>query len=145
MKATEKKLTNQDETVREIKRIATQYYTDLEAFKDWDFFKFYNLVRALEYKADPVGIETLSRPKYTIRRDFSGPRDCDDKTILLIAKAIQNNIPYRVIVCGQKNFGHHVYPEIFYSKKWMPADATYPARSVFGKYLYKENYRKVFE
>jgi hypothetical protein len=50
MKATEKKLINQDETVREIKRIATQYHTDLEAFKDWYFFKFYNLARALQYK-----------------------------------------------------------------------------------------------
>jgi hypothetical protein len=144
MKATEKKLSNQDETVSEIKRIATQYYTDLEAYKDWDFFKFYNLVRALKYKADPIGKETLSRPKYTIDENFVGPRDCDDKTILLIAKAIENKIPYRVIVCGQKNKGHHVYPEIFFANRWMPADATYPERSVFGKYLYRENYRKIF-
>ncbi len=45
MKATEKKLINQDETVREIKRIAHEHFRDLEKFKIWDFFKFYNLVK----------------------------------------------------------------------------------------------------
>ncbi|HMV44814.1 MAG TPA: hypothetical protein PK079_21630 [Leptospiraceae bacterium] len=144
MKAIEQKLINQDQTVSEIQRIAKQYVSDLDNFKDWDFFKFYNLVRALPYVADPIGKETLSRPCYTILNDWTGSRDCDDKTILLVSKAIQNKIPYRIVICGQGNYAHHVYPEILFCGLWLPADATYPNRSVFGKYLYKEGFRKVF-
>lgn len=144
MKATETKLINQDQTVSEIERIAREHINDLENYKEWDFFKFYNLVRSLPYVADPIGRETLSRPKYLLSLDWIGSRDCDDKTILLVSKAIQNKIPYRVVICGQGTYAHHVYPEIYFCKKWFPADATYPERSVFGKYLYKENFRKVF-
>lgn len=144
MKAIEQKLINQDQTVSEIQRIAKQYVSDLDNFKNWDFFKFYNLVRSLPYVPDPIGRETLARPAYTLLNNWTGSRDCDDKTILLVSKAIQNNIPYRIVICGQVDHAHHVYPEIYLWGKWQPADATYPERSVFGKYLYKERFRKVF-
>ena len=44
MKATETKLINQDQTVSEIERIAREHINDLENYKEWDFFKFYNLL-----------------------------------------------------------------------------------------------------
>ena len=146
MKATNQKLINQDQTVSEIQRIAKEHIKDLDNFKDWNFFKFYNLVRSLPYVADPIGKETLSRASYTLSENWQGSRDCDDKTILIVAKAIQENIPYRIVICGtmeDKGF-HHVYPEIFFADKWQPADATYPNRSIFGKFLYEEKKRKVF-
>lgn len=144
MKATQRNLPSQDFTIVEIKRIASQHVKDLDNFKDWNFFKFYNLVRSLPYVADPIGNETLSRPKYTLSGDWIGARDCDDKTILLVSKAIQDKIPYRIVICGKGDFAHHVYPEIFFQNHWTPADATYPDRSVFGKYLYNEKFRKVY-
>lgn len=144
MKATETKLINQDQTVSEIERIAKEHVNDLDKYKEWDFFRFYNFVRSLPYVADPIGRETLSRPLYTLETSWKGSRDCDDKTILLVSKAIQDKIPYRIVICGQGSFAHHVYSEILFCGKWFPADATYPERSVFGKYLYKEKFRKVF-
>lgn len=144
MKITETELINQDQTVSEIERIARQYVNDLDDYKDWDFFRFYNLVRSLSYIADPPGRESLARPFYTLEKKWKHFRDCDDKTILLVSKAIQNKIPYRIVICGQGSYAHHVYPEILFCGHWLPADATYSNRSVFGKYLYKENFRKVF-
>lgn len=133
-------------TVREIKRIANEYQKDLDNFKNISFFEFYNLVRNLKYIPDPKGKETLSRPRYTLQGDWNYPRDCDDKTILLVSKAIQEKIPFRIILSGiTPTHAHHVYPEIFFLGKWTPCDATYPNKCVFGKILYKERFRKVIE
>lgn len=144
MKATIKDLTSYKETVEKVFQMAKEYQDDLEKFKDYNFFKFYCLVRSLPYVRDPIGKETLSRPLYTLNENWKGSRDCDDKTILLVAKAIQDKKPVRAIVCGKNDRPHHIYPEIELNGNWIPVDATYPERSVLGKYLYNEKFREVF-
>ena len=132
------------DTVKIIFDFAEKFKNDLREFENDSIFKFYNYVRNLKYIPDPKGKETVSRPKYTKEISWNGSRDCDDKTLLIMAFCNLAGIPSRAIVCGQGDKPHHVYPEIFISGKWLPADSTYK-RCIFGKNLYTENYREVFE
>ncbi|RHX91461.1 hypothetical protein DLM76_17185 [Leptospira yasudae] len=131
------------DTVSDIFRFAYQYPNDLGEFKDKSIFELYNFVRSLPYIADPEGLETVSRFKYTKEADFP-IRDCDDKTIPILAWAIYNGVPCRAVVCGKSIKPHHIYPEIQISGRWNSADATYSGRCSFGKKLYGENYRREF-
>ncbi|HMV45757.1 MAG TPA: hypothetical protein PK079_26360 [Leptospiraceae bacterium] len=141
MKATTRPLTSYQNTVAHIIRIAREYTQDVSGFDN--FFQLYNYVRDLPYKSDPVNQETVSRFLYTKNYDFP-IRDCDDKTVPLVSYAILKKIPVRVVVCGEIETPHHVYPEIFFGDSWLPADATYDDRCSFGKYLYNEKFRKIF-
>jgi len=133
-------------SVSHIIRLAKQYSADLKEFADkMDFFSFYNYVRELPYIPDPKGKETISRPAYTVNPNWKGCRDCDDKTVLIAAFCELKKIPWRVIVCGVREYPHHVYPEIMFQDKWTQADATYPDRCLFGKSLYVERYRKIYD
>lgn len=134
------------QTVAKIFEFADKYASDLDEFKNDSIFKFYNFARALPYHADPKGEETVIRPKYTKLIDWKGARDCDDKTLLILAFCNLQKIPGRSVVCGQTRFKpHHIYPEVSLNGKWMSADATYYDRCMFGKNLYEEKFRKVFE
>ncbi|UZN09268.1 hypothetical protein M5D10_18490 [Leptospira santarosai] len=137
------KLISYEDTVSDVFRIAFQYPEDLEEYTNQSIFELYNFVRLLPYHGDPVGLETVSRFKYTKDPEFP-IRDCDDKTVPLLAKAIIDKIPCRAVVCGKADRPHHIYPEIQLNGYWIPADATYPLRSVFGQKLYGENFRREF-
>lgn len=141
MKVTRRPLTSYKFTVSEIIRLAREYTKDVSSYDN--FFKLYNYVRNLPYKADPRDKETVSRFLFTENPDFP-IRDCDDKTVPLVSYAILKNIPTRVIVCGEGETPHHVYPEIYFGGLWLPADATYSDKCSFGTYLYNENFRKIF-
>ncbi|OOV40199.1 hypothetical protein B1J93_17795 [Leptospira kirschneri serovar Pomona] len=143
LKPTLSKLISYEDTVSDVFRIAYQYPEDLEEYKNKSIFDLYNYVRVLPYCADPVGLETVSRFKYTKEPSFP-IRDCDDKTVPILAKAILEKIPCRAVVCGKTDRPHHIYPEIQLNGLWIPADATYPLRSVFGQKLYGENFRREF-
>ncbi|WP_078124768.1 hypothetical protein [Leptospira alexanderi] len=143
IKPTLTKLDSYEDTVSEVFRMAFLYPEDLGEYKTKSIFDLYNFVRALPYYADPVGLETVSRFKFT--RDPEFPiRDCDDKTVPILSKAMIDKIPCRAVVCGKTNRPHHIYPEIQLNGHWVPADATYPTRSVFGQKLYGENFRKEY-
>ncbi len=61
----------------------------------------------LPYHADPVGLETVSRFKYT--KDPNFPiRDCDDKTVPILSKAILDKIPCRAVVWKRKPSPSHI-------------------------------------
>lgn len=141
MQANRKILDSYRETVAAIFRLAATYPEDVSEFKN--VFELYNFVRALEYKRDPPGKEFLSRFSYTKIPAYP-IRDCDDKTLPLISYAISNNIPNRIVVCGVGDTPHHVYPELLLFNSWTPTDATFFDRSILGKYLYEENFRKIF-
>ena len=136
---------NVDFSVSQIIRLAKQYASDLQNYSNQDFFTFYNYVRELPYIPDPKGKETISRPAYTVNQDWKGCRDCDDKTVLIGAFCELKKIPWRVVVVGVREYPHHVYPEIMHLGKWTQSDATYPDRCFFGKSLYVEKYRKVYD
>lgn len=141
MQATRKNLDSYRETVAAIFRLAETYPQDVSEFKN--IYALYNFVRKLTYKRDPPGKEFLSRFFYTKNENYP-IRDCDDKTLPIISYAILKNIPNRIIVCGVGDSPHHVYPELFIFNSWTPADATFSDRCTFGKYLYEENFRKIF-
>ncbi|EKP11803.1 hypothetical protein [Leptospira borgpetersenii] len=143
LKPTLSKLESYEDTVSDVFRLAYQYPEDLEEYRNKSIFELYNVVRLLPYYADPVGLETVSRFKYTKEPTYP-IRDCDDKTVPILAKAILDKIPCRAVVCGKSDRPHHIYPEIQLNGHWIPADATYPERSVFGQKLYGEKFRREF-
>ena len=140
-------------TVKELFRMAREYKNDVLEFPEMrgDIFEAYNYVRSLEYRADPKGIEFLTRPSQTLWTGWNGPRDCDDKTLALGAYAEQNKIPWRAIVCGASENPaenpHHIYPEFKLNGMWVAMDATYSDdRCKLGGLLYeKEIFRREYD
>lgn len=147
MKITIVDLESYRQTVDECRRIAREYRDDLLPYltPKTDLFAWFGHVRSLPYVSDPIGLETISRPAYTLLKWWNGPRDCDDKTTLILPFCYLQGIPSRIVVCGQTETPHHIYPEVKLNGVWMPADATYPHRSVFGRRLYTEVFREVFD
>jgi hypothetical protein len=141
----DKELLDFSETVALIFKAAKVYAKDAPQESDVSFHEFYDYVRQLPYHADPEEIETLTRPGYTLNPEWEGPRDCDDKCLCLGAYCERNNIKWRIVVSGRGDFAHHVYPEVKENGRWVAADATYPERSTFGKTLFKERFREVFD
>lgn len=143
------------QTVNRMFAIAREYASDLAPFADYSIYDFYNLVRALPYRADPEGVETIIRPKYTVRADWPLWRDCDDKTILIVAFAFMKGYETRLACVGTRDYihkagggwkpagPHHVYPEIKIAGDWIPFDATYNDRCILGGRLYNERFRTV--
>ncbi|MCK6382618.1 MAG: hypothetical protein L6Q54_15390 [Leptospiraceae bacterium] len=144
MKISTVPLKDYNQTVETVLRLARDYTIDLIPFYGMTIFAFYDYVRRLSYIPDPVGKETVSRPKYTLQKNWTGARDCDDKTVPILSKAIILGIPARAVVCGETERPHHIYPEIKIKGNWMVADATYPERCLFDKKLYNEKFRKEF-
>lgn len=138
-----RKLNSFRDTVDKVFEFADLFKEDLRFLEDIDIFTFYNYVRSLPYIKDPKGEETVVRQKYTIRPDWMGCRDCDDKTLLILSFAKLKNISGRSVVVGQNKKPHHIYPELELNGNFVPADATF-TRCKFGERLYNENYRKVF-
>lgn len=133
------------QTISEIFRMANAYKADLDPYLFENIFQVYNYVRALPYHKDPEGLETVSRPGFTLAGDWTLPRDCDDKTLIIIAAANRFGLPSRAIVCGEIPSPHHVYPEVFLSGHWMPFDATYGDAEHdcrLGQRLYGEVFRE---
>ncbi len=133
------------QTISEIFRMAAAYHADLEPYHFPNIFAVYNYVRSLPYQKDPDGLETVSRPGYTLAGDWTLPRDCDDKTLIIIAAANKFGLPARAVVCGEIPQPHHVYPEVFLSGKWIPFDATYgdiQHDCRLGERLYGEIFRE---
>ncbi|EMN90417.1 hypothetical protein [Leptospira weilii] len=132
-----------EDTVSDVFRYAYQYPNDLGEYKNKSIYDLYNFVRSLPYHADPKGLETVSRFLYTRELDFP-IRDCDDKTVPILAWAIFNKVPCRAVVCGEGERPHHIYPEVQISGVWYSADATYSNRCSFGMKLYGERFRKEY-
>ena len=83
-------------------------------------------IKNLPYRPDPVNVETLMRPAYTMNMQGSGG-DCDCKALALASYAKLNSIPYRFIAIrrpGRKSL-HHVALEMYTSNRWLFLDPTY--------------------
>ena len=70
------------QTGREMARLVCNYWTDLGPWLGVSFREYYIHICQLPYIADPEDVETVSRPAFTLRRDYA-PRDCDDKAVLM--------------------------------------------------------------
>lgn len=151
MNITERNISDYRETVATVFRFARLYADDLQRFAPEDVFAFYDRVHNLPYNPDG-DIERLARPAYTVDPDWKGPRDCDDKTLLILAHARLARLPARAVVVGEGSHPgdrsgpmHHIYPELYIpGRGWTPFDATYPDRGTIGARLYREDRRAVF-
>lgn len=120
------------QTGAEMRRLTEQHYTDLGRWLSAPFIHYYRHVCLLPYRPDPEDIETISRPAFTLRPEYS-PRDCDDKSVLIASWFYGHGVPVRFIASSTRPDGvlHHVFvmiPGLF-------VDATYPKHAeMLGNY-----------
>lgn len=143
MRLNNNKLETYEKTVLKILEFTEKYSGDCLFLINYTPKELFNFVKDLEYKPDPVGIEFLSRPEFSIFKK-NLPRDCDDKTLIVTCWAKLKNIPFKVCVSGRRNKPHHIYPILFIDNKWIIFDATY-SNGEIGKKFFKENFCKIYE
>lgn len=131
-----------EKTVLKIFEFAKKYQTDCLFLESKTPIEVFDFIKNLEYKPDPVGIEFLSRPDFSIFRNDL-PRDCDDKTLIACCYFELKNYPYKIIVSGKNKDPHHVYPIVFLDNNWVVFDATYPSNK-FNQVPYKEKFKKIY-
>lgn len=141
---TEYEIDTYRETIKVMQELASEV-RDVQQFARKTLLEFYLYLRSLPYIEDPQGIERVSRPLFTLNPQWTDSRDCDDKATAMLCYCNMQKIKSRIIVCGIGKKPHHVYNEVWLAGRFVPVDATYPERSVFGKLLYTEDFREVFE
>jgi hypothetical protein len=83
----------------------------------------------IRFQRDPIGIETVQSPLFTLRL---GVGDCDDQAALVAALALAVGLPARLRAVGYSPDNlSHIWAEIFAGDRWYPADTTEPGRG-FG-------------
>lgn len=141
---TEYEIDTYRETIKVMQDLAKET-RDCAQFARMSLLEFYLYLRSLPYIEDPAGIERVSRPLFTLNPQWTDCRDCDDKATAMLCWCNMQGIRSRIIVCGLGKKPHHVYNEVWLGGRFIPVDATYPERSIFGKLLYTEDFREVFE
>lgn len=131
------KLDNVFQTGAEMRRIVEMYgVQDLGRLASMPFLAFYTLVCALPYKEDIKGVETISRPAYTLDPSFAW-RDCDDKSILIASWLHAHGLKKRFVATSTKptKILHHVFVQLETAPLFI--DATYLKNCIYlGKYPY---------
>lgn len=131
------KLDNVFQTGAEMRRIVETYgVQDLGRLASMPFLAFYALVCALPYKEDIKGVETISRPAYTLDPSFAW-RDCDDKSILIASWLQAHGLKKRFVATSTKpnRILHHVFVQLETAPLFI--DATYLKNCIYlGKYPY---------
>jgi hypothetical protein len=130
-------------------------------YKPFDFSKatfkeIFEYIKSIPYRADPVGVEHVSRPKFTLN-NVAIAFDCDDRSVIIRSAVILKNylltgnanpdypIKSNIVVSGRASRPHHVYmivtiPDL---AKDFPIDPTYP-KNEYGKVLFPEKFRKIY-
>lgn len=129
------KLKDVYQTAGEMRRLVEEYYNDLGNWLRVPLIDFYKFVCLLPYVPDPVGVETVSRPAYTLRPDYT-PRDCDDKSVLIAAWCHGNGRKKRFVSTSTKPDGRlcHVFVQL---DNGLFVDSTYPKfKDYMGQYPY---------
>jgi len=113
-------------TGRIMRQVVDAYYLDMSPYASLSVLEIFDRIKNLPYRPDPVNVETLMRPSYTMAMKGSGG-DCDCKAVALASYAKLNAIPYRFIAIrrpGRKTL-HHVALELYISNRWLFLDPTY--------------------
>jgi len=137
-----------EKTGAEMLRICQKYHSDVSAFDNYSLNQFFDLVRSLEYRKDPPGIEHISRPAVLLKKDAAF-RDCDDKSCLIAAFLIRRNnsfktkndrfkTPWRFVATSNRRSGDlsHVVVEAVINGKPRIIDATYPKNEFYRAAVY---------
>jgi transglutaminase-like putative cysteine protease len=113
-------------TGRIMRQVVEKYYHDMIPYASLSLLEMFTLIKNLPYRNDPVNVETLMRPAYTMTMRGTGG-DCDCKALALASYARLHKIPYRFIAIrrpNRKNL-HHVALELYINNRWLFADPTY--------------------
>ena len=117
------------QTGAEMRRLASMYAGDLGEWLAVPFLAYYKHVCKLPYIPDPVDVETVSRPIYTLNLSY-GPRDCDDKAVLLGAWLHAHGEPIRFVASSTRPDQrlHHTFLQM---QNGLFLDGTYPKNANF--------------
>ena len=120
-----------EQTAAQMVRMVRQYATDLGEKASWPLPKFFRFVADLEYRADPKGHESLSRPALAMGESWPW-RDCDDKAIMIGSWCWINKIPFKFVASSKRpdKTLHHTWVMAEMFGKQLPLDATYPKNYV---------------
>ena len=80
MHLTTRKLIDARQTGRLMHKMVAMFYFDMAPYVHLSYPDFYDLMKAIPFRADPDNAELLKRPLYTMHRIGPGG-DCDDKSI----------------------------------------------------------------
>ena len=111
---TTRQLDRVNQTGAEMRRLCVMYCKDLGPWLAVPFMQYYRHICELPYIPDPPGVETVSRPAYTLSGDYA-PRDCDDKAVLAAAWWHGRGFPVRFVASSTKPNGklHHVFCQLW--------------------------------
>jgi hypothetical protein len=109
-----------------MRQVVDTYYLDMAPYASLSLIEIFDLIKSLPYRPDPIDVETLMRPKYTMNMQGSGG-DCDCKAVALASYAKLNSIPYRFIAIRRpgKKCLHHVALELYVCNRCLYCDPTY--------------------
>lgn len=137
MEIKKEKLYRKEQTSGEMKRVVSEYCTDLNnmyiqykgkqvSLSELPLNTFFDFVKNIRYRMDKKPVEVLMRPYYAVKYRKKGI-DCKKKAILIASYAHCNNIPYRFIASSKRKDKrmHHVFPQLRIKNRWVNADATY--------------------
>lgn len=139
---TRKNLESVYQTGEEMRRLASFYYSDLGRWLAVPFFEFYRFVCRLPYIPDPEDVETVSRPLFTLDSNY-GPRDCDDKAVLLGSWFKGHGEKLRFVASSTRpdQLLHHVFMQ---HESGLYLDATYDYNAEYiGFYPYFPDITKI--
>lgn len=124
MKKNTQILNDRLQTITEIKRLSSQYASDIKNLSTLNLFDFFNFLKLLPYKRDKVHFEIVARPSIIYNFQFA---DCKKKSILALSYAKNKNIKTRLVTMSSRSDKkiHHVFPQFLLNNKWVNYDATY--------------------
>ena len=116
-----------------MRQVAKLYATDMAPYASLSILEVYDRIKSLPFRPDPVDLETVQRPFYTMNQTGLGG-DCDDKAVCLAAYCNLQSIPYKFVALRRpdKKELHHVACEVYINGKWIFADPTY-GFNTFGR------------
>lgn len=135
MKVTTCLLNDVFQTAEQMRRLTETYWSDLGGWLDVPFLIFFDFVCALPYISDPIDVETVSRPKFTLDPKYM-PRDCDDKAVLIASWWYGHGVPVRFMASSTRRNKtlHHTFIQLV---NGLILDATYPEyTNMLGNYPY---------
>lgn len=109
-----------------MRKVVDQYYLDMAPYAHYSLIQIFERIKNIPYRPDPIDVETLMRPSYTMTMRGTGG-DCDCKAIALASWAKLQKIPFNFVAIrrnGRKNL-HHVALELYINNKRIFADPTY--------------------
>ena len=120
-------LSGANQTAAEMEKLVRSFSSDIGEKKEWPLAKFYNYVKNLEFRPDPQGHESISRPSLSMLPNWPW-RDCDDKSILIGSFCFENGIPFKFQASSKRPDKklHHVFVIAKIDGRECVLDATYP-------------------